>query len=254
MATKRITTKNFIFSISEDNIKDFCSKIDDLTKIDNEVIITVDSNNTLMYTLAGKGKINAFKSHIMESDYLNGSEKLEDKIMFFISDGKKFYKTINHFNDFEEPIKSKIVYNEDNIGEKILIKNSKLKFEVMGAFSNITSINVDDVEKNMDIDKSNFHFTLKKDDFNRIKKMSQIDKENEVYNLVVKDNKVIIGEKTWTLEIDEIDSPNDMLTFPKKYFNTIKIEDDDINVYVFDHFILVMNSTTNLMISTELTV
>jgi hypothetical protein len=252
MATKRIVTQNLVFTINNSNIKDFANKIDDITRIDNQVIMTISKENILIYTVAGESKINAFKSHIIKTDqYFEGIKELEDEVKFIISDAKKFYKTISHFKDFEDDVKCKIVYNEDGMGEKILLKNSKLKLEVYGTLGKFQKVSLEDIEKNMDIEKANFNFKMLDVDFDKIKKLSQIDKENEYYNIIIKENKVIIGEKSWTLELDEIEAPNDTLSFPKKYFNTIKMDNEKINIYVYNNFILIMNDDTNLMITTE---
>jgi hypothetical protein len=257
MSAKRIQPKNLIFSISNENIKDLTSKIDDLTKVDQKVILDMNEENTLFYSLAGGTNVNAFKSHVFESsDYFEGKISLEEPLKFIFTDAKKFHKVLSHFKDFDEEVKVKIVYNDDFFGERILLKNSKLKLEVAGALPHTLgqSVTLEQIQANMDVEKSNFSFKLNSKDFDKIKKLSQINKENEYYELIVRNNTVIIGESDWTLDVDEIESPNDKLSFPKKFFNTIKIAEDDIEVFCFNHFILVITEDTNLMITTELTV
>lgn len=256
MANKRITTNNFIFTIPSEKLKKFTNWIDDLTKIDDKIMLNINDDKILLYSIVGKENVIAFKSHILNlKEYFIFKEK-PDEIKFIISDAKKFFKTLNHFKEFDEDVKVKLSYNEDGYGEKILAKNSKLKLETLGGLpaSFSQNISIEQINKNMDVDKSNFYFRLSKVDFEKVKKLGSIDNSNEYYSLIVKDNKVIMGEKGWTLEVDQIESENEHVAFLKKYFNTIKTENEEFNVYVFPNFILVLDGDTNLMISTELTV
>lgn len=261
MTTKRITPKNLIFTIPNKNVKDLTSKIDDLTKIDEKIILDLNNENILFYSLAGGVNINAFKSHILKTnEYFNGNINLDENLKFIFTKAKKFYKILSHFKDFDEDVKAKIVYNDEFIGERFLFKNSKLKLEVSGALPNTISqsVSLEQIQKNMNLDKANFSFILNKNNFEKVKKLSSVDLDNKYYDLIIKNNKVILGETSsnspWALEVDEIESPNDKLSFPKQYFNTIKIDENDIRIHCFNHFILVITENTNLMITTELTV
>jgi len=261
MTTKRITPKNLIFTIPIENVKDLTSKIDDLTKIDEKVILNIDNENSLFYSLAGGKNINAFKSHILKTnEYFDDNINLNENLKFIFTKAKKFFKILSHFKDFDEDVKAKIIYNDEFIGERFLFKNSKLKLEVSGALPHTVeqSASLDQIKNNMNTDKANFSFTLSKKNFEKIKKLSGVDIDNKYYDLIVKNNVVLMGETSstspWTLEIDEIESPNDKLSFPKQYFNTIKIDENDIEIYCFNHYILIMTDNTNLMITTELSV
>ena len=72
--------------------------------------------------------------------------------------------------------------------------------------------------------------------------------------LNIVDNKLTIGEGSWELEMCEIQHDDLTITFPKKYFKSITFTEEEINVYVFDTFLLVDNKNTNLLIALEMTV
>lgn len=255
MATKRITAKNFIFALENEKFKEFVDKVEDLTKISEKMMFQIQGDKILLYTIAGGRNIHAFKSHIFDLEEF--TKKEAEDLKFIFSDAKKVVKTLSQFKEYDDDVKGKIVYNEDGFGEKLLMKNEKLKLEVGGGLP-VTfqqTVKLEDLEKNLNIDDANFRFTLKKEDFTKIKKLGTIDNENEFYSLIVKNNKVIFGESSWTLEVDELESQNEQVSFQKKYFNTIQYKnEDDVKIYVFSNKVLINGNYTNLMISTELNI
>jgi hypothetical protein len=84
--------------------------------------------------------------------------------------------------------------------------------------------------------------------------MMTIDNDNDILTLSIDEGKMDIGENNWNLNICNIEHDNLAITFPKKYFKSITFTEDNIDVFVFDTFILVDNQNTNLLIALELTV
>jgi len=263
--TKRIKTSSIIYKISKDNLKDFISKSMDLTKIlskDEEdlIIFKINSNNILLYSSVGHGNdIHSFKSYNYKTNEIFSSKKtLENEIIMIIGKARKFAKNIKIFLDFEdEDIEFKLTYNEDNFVEKLHIKNSKLNLDINGYDPKALKFNMDIETLNevMNVDNSIYNFKLLKEDFDRIKKMGLVEIDNDVLYLNIKDNKISIGETKWSLDLGDIDEVDSIISFPKKYFNSINYTTEtEMKIYVYDTFIMILGDNTNLLISTEFSI
>lgn len=249
-------TEDFKFIMSVEQLKDFIKKLDDLTDINEKVIMKFDPQNLLLFTTEGKEKdIHAFKSHILslKDDFVE-CEEIKSEIKFIINDGKKLIKNLDIYLTFTDHIHFKMIYNEDGFGEKLMMKNDKLKLDVQGALSQIFDINIEMIKSTMDINKAIYSFEMAEEDFTKIKKMSTVEKDNDVYKLLVKDNKIYIGENRWNLLVGDVEHENTHISFPKKYFNTIVFEESKVKLYVFETFLLYLGKESNLMITIEITI
>ena len=117
-----------------------------------------------------------------------------------------------------------------------------------------TTIDIEKINKTLNKDNIDFKFILDKVSYAKIKKIMAVDTENDILTLNIIDNNLTIGENSWDLKICEIEHENLTITFPKKYFKSITFTEEEINIYVFDTFLLVDNQNTNLLIALELTV
>lgn len=268
MAVKRLEQTNNTLKIKTSNLKIFLKNIQDLTKIDEKVHIFFDNDNILMYSYAGveserEARVHAFKSHVMKTDdvFFKVQKPFLEKTTFIIIEGKKFVKNINNFIDFEEDIDMKMTYNENAFISKMTVKNKQLKLDVIGGdMSSIkVDIDVDTIEETMNTEYSSFSFNLSHMQFDKIKKMSAIDrdkdKSNDIFYLNVLERVVSMGENKWNLKIDTLEDDEyegHSASFPKKYFNSINFTgEDSMKVHVFDEFLLVTSEFTNLMILVE---
>lgn len=256
--------KELSFRISQENVNSLINTLRDLSSIDKRVIFRIDSNNILLYSKVGEGNsINAFKTFVYKTTDLLEISEFEEVINFVINDAKEMYRKLQILNSFEKENIGKIYY--DNLGElfyaeRISLKaNTKLKLNFIcddPTYSN-NKISVESVEKLMNTENSNFSFNLKSDDFLNIKKLASTDSESDVFylNTIEKDGKyfVSIGESMWNLTLSEIDySDTITISFPKKYFKSITIDDESAKLYVFDNMIMINNPSSNMLISTEL--
>ena len=248
--------EDFKFIMSVEQLKNLINKLDDLTDIDEKVIMKFDTDNLLIFTTVSKEKdIHAFKSHILslKDDFVE-CEELKSEVKFIVKDGKKLLKNLDIYLTFNDHIHFKMMYNEDGFVEKLMMKNDKLKLDVVGSLSQIFDINIEMIKSTMDIKKSIYSFDLTEEDFIKIKKMSTVEKDNDIYKLMVKDNKVYIGENRWNLLVSDVEQENTHISFPKKYFNTIVFEEKISKIYVFETFILYLGKESNLMITIEISV
>ena len=254
-------TVKFPFSVDNTQLKFFLDKIKDLVSVSEEVWLKLDKENSLIYSLVGeRGNVNAFKSFIVKTeDIFTFKEDLPNKITYIIENGKKFDSNFRNFLDYKENLNCQIFMNDQEFADNLLMKNKHLKLSEIGGDPRAINVEIDIELVKSTIDKNNadFKFNLEKDVFNKIKKMSRIELDNDILYLNIKDKKLTIGETRWEITIcDEIDEDDLSIIFPKKYFNSLQYPDniDNVEVFVFDSFLLVDNENTSLLVALELTI
>jgi len=249
---------SYKFSMSINQLALFIEKIHDLLSIDDEVLIKVGKDKMLLYSIVGeKMNVNAFKSFIYDtSEFFTFDDDIQKEIRFIITNGTKFESSLKNFLDYREDIKCEFFMNDDTYADNFKLKNSKLKFSINGGDLRAmnTSIDIEKINKTINKDNIDFKFMLDKNSYAKIKKMMAIDNENDILTLNVISKEIEIGENNWNLKICDIEHDDLSITFPKKYFKSITFTDEEINIYVFDTFLLVDNQNTNLLIALELTV
>jgi hypothetical protein len=252
-------TVNHLFTMTNEQLKNFLDKIKDLVSIDEEVLLKVDNDNILMYSLVGEKKnVNAFKSFIIKTDELfTFKEELTTQMKFIIPNGKKFDSNVRNFLDYQEKLDCKFVMNDAEYADTFFIKNKFLKLNNIGGDPRGATLNIDieQIKDAIDKNKADFKFVLPKDVFDKIKKMSKIEVDNDILYLNIKNKTLTIAENAWELTVCEIEEDGLSITFPKKYFNSLQIPDGktEVEVFVFDSFLLVDNENTSLLVALELT-
>jgi len=249
-------TSTYPFTMTTDQMSSLLGKIKDMVAIDPRIVIKIDNSKILMFSFVGDSfkNIHAFKNYVFErEDIMTLKKEITEPIVFISKDGKKLHRILNNMVDYDEEIKGKISINDEDYVNYIALDNNKLDIKIIGSdpISIGKEIGVDDVNYLMNIDNSLFNFEINVQDFEKIKKMGLIENElNSVLYINIDNKKLSIGETKWYLNICEVDYDNNILTFPKKYFNAIN-PSNTINVYVFDSFILCKYDDYNLMILME---
>ncbi len=247
------------FNMTIDQMNFFIDKVHDLLSIDNEVLLKINTKNILLYSIVGEKKnVNAFKSFIFKtSEIFSFDTEISNEIRFIITNGTKFENTLKNLLDYQEDIKCEFYMNDDTYADNLKLKNSKLRLSVNGGDVRgmNTTIDIEKINSTINKDNIDFKFILDKNSYTKIKKLSGIDNENDILTLTISENIISIGEGIgWNLKICDIEHDDLNITFPKKYFKSITFTEDNINVYVFDTFLLIDNKNTNLLIALELTV
>lgn len=246
------------FSMTLNQLTFFLEKMHDLLSIDNEILLKINNDNILLYSIVGeKMNVNAFKSFVFKTnEVFTFKDELPKEIRFIITNGGKVETTLKNYLDYKEDVNCEFYMNDDVYADNLKLKNSKLKLSVNGGDVRgmNTTIDIEKINKTLNKDNIDFKFVLDKNSYTKIKKIAAIDNENDILTLNIIDNKLTIGENGWELEIAEIEHEDLSITYPKKYFKSITFTEDEINVYVFDTFILIDNKNTTLLIALELTV
>lgn len=243
---------NFEFIFNRDNFDTILSTINELSKIDEMIKIKLDNEHVLFYSKAGKGSnIHAFKSFIYPvENFITSDEYIT--IDFIIINGKNFVENLKLLANKEGDIAGRISYNSgDKVASQLYIGNGKLKFNfVTGDYRQIKDITKQEIEMKMDPSLCEFQFTIDKDEFIEIKKLTRLNK-SETVNLKLKKNKLSFYDKRWSNYICDINSPDSTWTFSNKYFKTIT-GIDDITIYMFEQFLLFKEDNITFMIGLEL--
>jgi len=200
---------SYKFSISLEQMKFFLDKIHDLLSIDDEILLKINNDKILLYSIVGeKMNVNAFKSFIFNTnEVFSFTDELPNEIRYIIINGSKFETTLKNYLDYEEEIKCEFFMNDETYSHNFKLKNSKLKLSINGGdIRGInTTIDIEKINKTLDKDNIDFKFDLDKESFLKIKKISTIDNENDILTLNIIKNRLSIGENSWDLKICDIE-------------------------------------------------
>ncbi len=168
----------------------------------------------------------------------------------------KNLKFFNGTNDIKASIEYKPLPDDEDVMHvrNIVFSDGKLKISCIGGEEfKIRDITIDLLEKRMDIRNSKWSFKTDKQDFQDIKKLCSIN-EDKILNINVSNKKVMLSESSkWEIEVDEIEYKDHHLIFGKKYLSNINANVDEVRFHIFDTFILVKDTNSNLMLSFEQT-
>ena len=246
------------FRIKSEKLPEFISKLEDLTKISDNIKIKIESGNTMMYSILGKATVLAFKNYnIPTSELFEMKDDLEYGIDIIILNAKKFVKNLNFLKESEK-VTIEITHKESQEDDSIMdaralqIVGGKLKVNwIGGEHYEIKDMNKQKLEQGLHLKNSRWSFTITKNDFSDIKKLSSINGE-KILQIGVNTGKVVISETAaWELEIDNIDAERSSnLILNKKFLGCVN-DSDDVQFHIFDNFMLVKHEDSNLMLSFE---
>ncbi len=246
------------FIVKGSKYPDFIDKLSDLTDIGNVVKLKIDRDNILMYSLVGETAVLAFKSYLLNtSDYFE-FEDFDYTLDYVINDAKKFVKNFNFLNvsntiEFDIAYKDAPESDEIKHVRAIMGTDSRLKLSAVGAEQyKIRDMSKDRLAKTLDITNSKWSFSVHKDDFTDIKKLSSIN-DDKILTINIVDNKVKFSEMgKWELDVATVDSDRyNNLVFGKKYLKSVNLNEDYVNFNVFEQFILIKDNESNFMMSFE---
>lgn len=245
-----------------DNFFDFVSKIEDLTKISDIIKIKMDSEDILMYSMMGSDNIIlAFKCYNLKTeDFFTTKNEFDFTLNIIVPSAKKFVKNLSFIKLSEKiqfEISHKFTDQENLISDTRLlqIKNAKFKLQMQaGENSEIRDLNRSMLSQRLNLKNKKWSFSISNRDFLDIKKLSTInsDDSRRILHLNVDDKKVKLSELSlWELEVDEVDEDSKHLMFNKSLLGCINDNGSDINMHVFETFILINDEISQLMMSFE---
>lgn len=268
---QRKETKKLEFLLTKDQLNQIIDVLNDLSSIDDNIVLKIDSNNFLMYCVATSGddraskNILAFKSFNYDTPSITTlKSELEGQIIFIIRDTKKTVTNLRNYLDYDDAIQCTITYDSINdlfFGDTIKFKNNKLKLNFNGGSprdSNI-KISLKSIQEKSTPELLEFKFNMSKIDYDKSRKMSLIEKDNDMIYFNIQGGKLSVAENRWALELMDIDYKNDdsfgdiNVCIPKKYYKTAKCDDKGLDVEVYRSHIIINNNKASLMISRQMT-
>ena len=246
------------FKFLPHNLTDFISKIDDLSKIDDTIKLKIDSQDILMYSMLGGNVLLAFKNFLVKtSDYLDNTD-FDYKIDLIIPNAKKFVKNLNFIKD-QSSVTLDISYKESPDDDDLFLSRSfqitSGKFKVnwlAGEHYEMRDIDKNSLTTRLDLKNKKWSFSIKNEDFLDIKKLSSINSERVISISVVNGNVVVSEKSAWELEIDDLDDDRSAsLILNKRFLGCINDKLTSVDFHIFDTFMLVKDSDSNLMLSFE---
>ncbi len=245
--------------LNKNTFPDFISKLHNVSNIDPIVKLKIDKNKILLYSMeANDSAVLALKSYIFNTaEYIENFDENE-LYNFIIINTPKFIKGLE-FLDVSNTIKLDLSYKPLDDAMQVRsaqFSTGKLKIQTVGGEdSKIIDINSEQLEQRLDIDTCKFKFNMTKQDFTDMKKLCSIEtgKNFEIFSITFEKGKILAGEYgKWELLLGEIDDKIDTkITFKKKHLSNINIDNDIINFYMFENFLLVKDNNSNLMLSHE---
>lgn len=250
--------KEWKFKFNKTYYEEIMNCIIDLYKINPMIKVKLDNETALFYSRAGTNDtIPAFKSFTYKiEDFIIADEYMN--MDFIILNGSNFVKNCLLMMKKDVDIQGKLIYNEKaKVASQIYITNEKLNINfISGDYTQIKDITKQQIETRMDPTLSNFNFTVTGEQFKEIKKLVQLNK-SEVINLRVKKSKVQFYDKRWSLDVAIVGPTieDEIWTFNNKYLKSISPDEEtgDVNVNMFDQFLLIKEGNTHLLIGLELT-
>jgi len=246
------------FKFLSHNLGDFISKIEDLSKIDDTIKLKIDNENILLYSMLGGNVLLAFKNFLVKtSDYLDNSD-FDYKIDLIIPNAKKFVKNLSFIKD-QSSVSLDISYKESPDDDELFLARSfqitSGKFKVnwlAGEHYEMRDIDKNSLTSRLDLKHKKWSFSISNEDFIDIKKLSSINSERVISISVTKGNVIVSEKSAWELEIDDLDDDRSAsLILNKRFLGCINDKLQKVEFHIFDTFMLVKDTESNLMLSFE---
>ena len=251
-------SNKLVLKFKEGQLPVFLEKLETLSKIDDTIKVKIDRDDILIYSIMGREVMLAFQNFVLKtSDFFELDESFSGILDIVILQAKKFVKNLQFIkgDDVAFTITWKPSPDDENIGvaRSLKVTGGKLKINwILGESYEIRDIEKNSLSERLDIKNRKWHFSITKDDFSDIKKLSNINSER-IINISINSGKVILSERgSWELEVDNTDEDrNAGLMLNKKFLASINDEEECVTFNIFPSFMLFKNENSNLMLSFE---
>lgn len=247
-----------IFELNPDIVDTFQSDLNNLAKVSDELKIKIYDDEVMIYAKAGpKRTVHAFKSYIYDRDKFMINQSDENlKMDFIIINSRNFARILNIITKKGNPIGFKIEqYEAEQVAHRLYISDNKIDLDFLGGnYLEIRDFDIEEVRDNMDVDLADFNFELNKEDYEEIKRLASLNK-NDVVNFRIRKGNIEFFDTRWNIKVGEVDDYEDMeWTFDIKYFKTINNNNKNLNIYVFNQSLLIKQDNEIYMIALQLAI
>lgn len=252
------------FQFNKEYYSEFVNKLQDLSHISDVIKLKIDSDFILAYSLvASESAVLCLKSYNLETNKYFIGWNSEQTFDFVISSSSKFCKNLKFFESFDV-IKAEFHYKPSYEDKDIMhiralllttpaVKGDRLKITLVGSeLSRIRDINRSILAARLNPKLTKWLFKLNPDDLATIKRMSNINSDDRIISINVSEGLVYFSEDgKWDIQVGESETKNTKVTFAKKYLSNIVTETGEIDVKIYETFILVSDKDSSLLLSFE---
>jgi hypothetical protein len=252
------------FELRPDTFKGFADRLQELSQLSDTIKIKFDGRHLLAYSLvASDSAVLCLKAFFMATpDYFTGfdSDLCHDLV---ITSAPRFVKNLRFFEG-PGPIRAEISYKPAYDNESVMHVRSigintpakrgdRLRINVVGAeLSKIRDLNRETLEARMSPDRSIWSFGISRDDLASVRRLASINSEDRTITISVDDGVVYLGEEgRWRLQVAETAQGSSKITFAKKYLSHFDQDAEEVNLGIFETFILVTSGDSRLLLSFE---
>jgi len=245
--------QDFEMTMSKDVLTDFLVKVQDVAKTNTTMKIVFDEDKITLYAFALRSKsvckVSFMDTYTDKGDLFlpKNPKEFSKKLEMVIEDAKKFVKKMAFYRNSEK-VTIVVGYRQTSTGVNHIVwmkvKDKKLKMTLTMQELHL----VWNIPKEKIISKiqqtPNFVFNVDIETLNDVKKLSQLNAENEVMSMRVMDNIAFFEEEgRWEMEIGEIQNNEEPVSglhvnFGKKHFNNLENSNNTL-VKAFDDFLLI---------------
>jgi hypothetical protein len=244
--------------IKKDNLVEFISKLENLSKIHDILRVKIDERELLMYTLSVPEKNNntnsvlAMKYFVSETDEYFKNFDLKIQLDWILPNAKNFVKQAKIFAMYDRDLSIKIDYNTvTKFIYSARFSNKKLTItEIGGEPHQIKNLTREQIQSKLDPNFKEFNIDIPLEEFQQVKRLASLDSENDIIKVEVIDGILSFGEK-WTLEIGDVSYKSGIWYFKKKYLGNID-ETEFIKLNFYETFFVALGDKSNTMVTLEL--
>ena len=244
------------FKILTDKFPDLLSKLEDLTKIDDNIKLKIDKDDILMYSMVGDSSILAFKSYIVKTSEYLGFEDFDFTLDVIIPSAKKFVRNLSFLKG--DKIVLEVTYKESDdsstcYSRNLVFNGGKLKVQLIpGEEREMRDITKEQLDSRLNLKNKKWSFAIERGEFNDIKRLASNNSDGRILAVTVVGGRITMSENhVWELEVGETGSKNSSLMFNKSFLSSINDGSTPVEFNMFETFILIKDDNSNLMISFE---
>lgn len=224
--------------------------LSDLKKIKNKARLKINNEYTFIYSSLGEYTMLAMKSYNIPTPSIFDID-LNMEVDLIITNPDILIKNLKLMSDdIEGEFTINSTSNGLNCVTSFIVKSGKIKIKTPCGEQSLEQrdVNKQLIDKVSEPSLIKWGFSVEEDDFNTIKNLSKIN-PNKLININIIRGKVIMSEEdAWDLEIDT--SINQGSLIMNKMFLAC-INKDSFRLNVYESFMLISDSETNLMLSFE---
>jgi hypothetical protein len=248
--------KNINFKISKEEFQNLLFIVDELNKISDTHKIKWDGGNVILYSILGDGegqnqKIDVVKVFIYKRENLF-KEFEEDKLVWIIARSKKWLKQVKFLKDDDEDVEVSMNINDNKI-YSVQFKTSVLQINTIAGDDIIKDIPMNFIKEKMNPKYANWTFNATTDFIKRVKKLNDLDNNNDIISIASMDGSVTLKEDAlWDLKIvPNKEVPPNTWLIKKEHFDRITL-DSDITFGIFDTHVAVKEKESTMLFTLNL--